>query len=57
MGGTINEWQPYVGIGSGIMVELLLAQFLIGTVKKYTPMERGGKLKKTVNFLKVAIDF
>ncbi len=39
------------------MVELLLAQFLIGTVKKYTPMERGGKLKKTVKFLKVAIDF
>jgi hypothetical protein len=25
--------------------------------KKYTPIERGGKLKKTVEFLKVAIDF
>jgi hypothetical protein len=30
VGGSINVWQPYVGIGSGIMVELLLAQFLIG---------------------------
>jgi hypothetical protein len=30
VGGRNNVWQPYVGIGSGIMVELLLAQFLIG---------------------------
>jgi hypothetical protein len=30
VGGSINVWQPYVGIGSKIMVELLIAQFLIG---------------------------